>query len=151
MHIHIHALVHYARLLGSMRFLGTMLLMLLFNLLQLDSAKPASAMPTTKDNHHTTIDCFYHGSTVSIRGESDPATDPGYRREDRMGSAFPDAINTNAHSSVFYRLMPGIVMIPRMNRTPKPKSVYRLFARAPGEGISSSLLRCMDCIVMCTT
>ena len=36
----------------------------------------ASAMLTAKANHdHITIDFFYHGSTVSIRGEADPATD----------------------------------------------------------------------------
>jgi hypothetical protein len=36
----------------------------------------ASAMLTAKANHdHITIDFFYHGSTVSIRGESDPNID----------------------------------------------------------------------------
>jgi hypothetical protein len=37
---------------------------------------PASAMLTAKANHdHITIDFFYHGSTVSVRGESDPGVD----------------------------------------------------------------------------
>jgi hypothetical protein len=36
----------------------------------------ASAMLTAKANHdHITIDFFYHGSTVSIRGISEPGTD----------------------------------------------------------------------------
>jgi hypothetical protein len=37
---------------------------------------PAHAMLTAKANHdHITIDFFYHGNTVSIRGESDPNVD----------------------------------------------------------------------------
>jgi hypothetical protein len=106
--------------------------MLLFSLLQLVIAEPVSAMLTAKENHHFTIDFFRHDSTVSIRGRSDPAMDPGYSRVDRTDPVPPDAINKNTYASVFSRLKPGIVMIPRMNRTPKPKSVYRLFARAPG-------------------
>jgi len=36
----------------------------------------ASAMLTARANHdHITIDFFYHGSTVSVRGEADPDTD----------------------------------------------------------------------------
>ncbi len=36
----------------------------------------AQAMLTAKANHdHITIDFFYHGSTVSVRGEADPGTD----------------------------------------------------------------------------
>jgi uncharacterized protein (TIGR02186 family) len=36
----------------------------------------AAAMLTAKANHdHITIDFFYHGSTVSVRGEADPDTD----------------------------------------------------------------------------
>ncbi len=39
-------------------------------------AGDASAMLTAKANHdHITIDFFYHGSSVSIRGISDPGTD----------------------------------------------------------------------------
>jgi uncharacterized protein (TIGR02186 family) len=39
-------------------------------------AAPASAMLTTKANHdHITIGFFYHGSTVSVKGESDPGVD----------------------------------------------------------------------------
>ena len=38
--------------------------------------QPASAMLTARANHdHITIDFFYHGSTVSVRGEADPDTD----------------------------------------------------------------------------
>ncbi len=77
MHIHIHSFaIHYARLFGSVRFLGTLMLMLLFSLWQLVSAKPASAMLTATANHdHITIDFFYHGSTVSVKGESDSGVD----------------------------------------------------------------------------
>ncbi len=76
MHIHIHSLVHYARFFGSARFLGTLLLMLLFSLLQLIGAGSASAMLTAKANHdHISIDFFYHGSTVSVKGVSDPGVD----------------------------------------------------------------------------
>ncbi len=117
--MHIHSFIYfihyvrYARLLGNTRFLGTMVLMLLFSQFQLVIAKPASAMLTTKANHdHITIDFFYHGSTVSTNGEY--RTDP----------APPVAIDKKTYMSVFYRLKPGIVMVPRMNRTPKPKSVY---------------------------
>ncbi len=39
-------------------------------------AAPASAMLTAKANHdRITIDFFYHGSTVSVKGESDPGVD----------------------------------------------------------------------------
>jgi uncharacterized protein (TIGR02186 family) len=39
-------------------------------------ADPASARLTAKANHdHITVDFFYHGSTVSVRGVSDPDTD----------------------------------------------------------------------------
>ncbi|HUJ18212.1 MAG TPA: hypothetical protein VL197_09510 [Nitrospirota bacterium] len=130
--------------MGSTRFLGTTLLMLLFSLLQLVSAKPAPAMLEAKDDRHITIDFSFYGSMVSIRGESDPDTDTKYRGLDRTDPLPPVAINKDTHTSVFYRLKPGIFLVPRMNRTPKPKSVYRLFARAPGEGISSSLSGCMD-------
>ena len=77
MHIHLHSfIIHYARFIGSARFLGALLLMLVFSLFQLAGAKPASAMLTAKANHdHITIDFFYHGSTVSVRGESDPNVD----------------------------------------------------------------------------
>ena len=39
-------------------------------------AGTASAMLTARANHdHITIDFFYHGSTVSVRGMSDPNVD----------------------------------------------------------------------------
>lgn len=77
MHIHLHSfMIHYMRFIGNTRLLGTLLLMLLFSLFQLAGATRASAMLTAKANHdHITIDFFYHGSTVSIRGESDPNVD----------------------------------------------------------------------------
>jgi uncharacterized protein (TIGR02186 family) len=77
MHLHIHSLlIHYARTLGSARNLGALLLMLAFCLFQLFTPGTASAMLTAKANHdHITVDFFYHGSSVSIRGESDPGVD----------------------------------------------------------------------------
>lgn len=40
------------------------------------SASPASAYLTAKANHdHITIDFFYHGSTVSVKGEADAGAD----------------------------------------------------------------------------
>jgi hypothetical protein len=45
-------------------------------ILMLGFAGPAHAMLTAKANHdHITIDFFYHGSTVSVKGESDPGVD----------------------------------------------------------------------------
>lgn len=45
-------------------------------IVMLGFAQPASAMLTATANHdHITIDFFYHGSTVSVRGEADPNTD----------------------------------------------------------------------------
>jgi len=121
MHIHIHALIHYirhARLFGSyLRFLGALLFMLLFSLLQLVSAKPTSVAVTAGE-------FSFDGSAANFRGNDDPAADP----------IFPDVMPTQVQANVFHRLQPGIVMIPRMNRTPKPKSVYRYFTRAPGLG-----------------
>lgn len=45
-------------------------------ILQFAICDDASAMLTAKANHdHITIDFFYHGSTVSVRGLSEPGTD----------------------------------------------------------------------------
>ncbi len=47
-----------------------------FFILHFALARPASAMLTAKANHdHITIDFFYHGSTVSVRGISERGTD----------------------------------------------------------------------------
>ncbi len=133
MHIHIHSLIHFvrhARLLGSnVRFLGTLLLMLLFSLLQLVSAVPAEE----KEKDRITTDFFCHDSVASICGQSGLAADFRYCGMDRTDLVPLDALNQKTHTSVFYRLKAGIVMVPRMNRTPKPKSVHRGYARAPGE------------------
>ncbi|MGE5172207.1 MAG: TIGR02186 family protein [Betaproteobacteria bacterium] len=87
MHIPVHSFViHYARFFGSARFLGAVLLMLLFSLFQLVSARPASAMLTAKANHdHISIDFFYHGSSVSIKGEADPGVDLVIKMADHEG------------------------------------------------------------------
>ncbi len=107
-----------------MRFIGTMVLMLFFSQIQLVGIKPVQTVPAVQE------DSLNRGSDL----KSDLYS-PGVPKEAKSS---PAALNTNAQRSVYYRLKPGIVMIPRMNRTPKPKSVYRLFARAPGEGISNT-------------
>ncbi len=134
-HFHIYAFLHYlrhARLLGSnMRFVGTLLLMLLFSLLQFVVETPASAMFEERENRRI-IGFSCDADSMNIRGHAGTAPEawiPGADREDPVP---PAAVMTATHSSVYYRLKPKIVMIPRMNRTPKPKSVYRNFARAPG-------------------
>jgi uncharacterized protein (TIGR02186 family) len=75
--MHIHSLfIHAVRFLGSARFLGAVLLLSVFALIQLVTASPASAMLTAKANHdHISIDFFYHGSSVSVKGESDRGVD----------------------------------------------------------------------------
>ncbi len=129
MHIHIYALIHYARharLLGSSyRFFSMMLLMLLISLLQLVNAKPASGTAAAEEIRRYTAGLSYHDRSTNIQGISGMVTDP----------ASPDALNRNTYTSAYHRLKPRIVMVPRMNRTPKPKSVYRCFTRAPGLGI----------------
>ena len=57
----------------SSEFGITKLLPAIMIVLGLLVARPAHAMLTAKANHdHITIDFFYHGSTVSIKGEADP-------------------------------------------------------------------------------
>jgi len=77
MHIHFTSLmIHSLRMFSNARSVGAIFLALIFSALQLASATPASAMLTTKANHeHITIDFFYHGSSVSVSGESDPDMD----------------------------------------------------------------------------
>jgi uncharacterized protein (TIGR02186 family) len=68
------------------RFISTGLLILTFSLLNLFGAKSASAMLTAKANHdHISIDFFYHGSTVSIKGEADPGVDLVIKMTDHAG------------------------------------------------------------------
>ncbi len=107
---------------SSLRYLGMLLLMLLISLFQLVSAKPASATLAAEESCRFTLGFSYHDGVLNIRGRTGPFADP----------ISPDALNKNTYSSVFHRLKPRIVMIPRMNRTPKPKSVYRCVTRAPG-------------------
>ena len=131
MHIHIHLLIHsirHARLMGwNLRFFGTMLLMLLFSMLSLVTAEPSSALTAGGERHRCTVGISCSDSIVSL------ATPGAASREvDRADPRQPHALDTNVHAGVYSRLNPRIVMIPRMNRVPKPKSVYRLFARAPG-------------------
>jgi hypothetical protein len=126
MHIHIYSLIHYARharMLGSsLRFIGMMLLMLLISLLTIGNAKPASKSLETEDIRGHTFGLSYHDCGSKICGRSGSVTDP----------VSPDVLTEKPYTSIYYRLKPGIIMVPRMNRTPKPKSVYRSFARAPG-------------------
>ena len=124
MHFHIHVLIHYlrhARLLGGyLRYLGTLLLVLLSGLFQFVIAEPAPALLTAKANDGSAAGLFYHTSTANADGEC------------RMVPVPSAALEDDTYRNVFSRLKSGIVMVPRMNRTPKPKSVYRIFARAPG-------------------
>jgi uncharacterized protein (TIGR02186 family) len=55
---------------------GFVVIAVLAFVITLGFAGDASAMLTAKANHdHITIDFFYHGSTVSVKGEADPGTD----------------------------------------------------------------------------
>ena len=151
MHIHIHALIHFVRLLhyarlaqftrlahyarlGSMRFFGSMLLMLMFSMLQFVDVSPASAAQREKESRYNATEFFSYIGQTGMWGEFDPAGDTRYGGVKGTDPAPPDAVETKAQTSVFYRLKPRIVLVPRMNRPPKPKSVYRCFTRAPGIG-----------------
>jgi hypothetical protein len=141
--MHIHLIIHIARLIlhhaktaGNVRFLGTMLLLLLFSCFEVAGAARTVVPGTTEGER---------GRESSLRdtGRDDeaPAVSKWRITENRIDLAHgesPAALRKNAHRSVVSRLSPGIVLIPRMNRTPKPKSVYRLYARAPGK----HLLQC---------
>ncbi len=135
MHIHhIHALIQYARLLaGSLRFFGAIAFMLLFSLLELAGAASASALPEMQSDRRITLAAGRAGGAENVLAAPDPFADKKYAGVKQACPAPPDAIGQGSHTCVYERLQPGIVLIPRMNRTPKPKSVYRLFARAPGE------------------
>jgi len=62
---------HYNRIIKFVVCLQALFILTLF--LEVNSA---SAQLTAKANHdHITVDFFYHGSTVSVRGISDPDTD----------------------------------------------------------------------------
>ncbi len=115
--------MHFIRLLGTMRFFGTMLLMLLISQLQFDGEKTALAGGMAKAHHQ--VARVVPAASAALAGLAD-RTDP----------VPPAAVIPGAHTSVFHRLKPEIFMIPRMNRTPKPKSVHRTFARSPGAQIS---------------
>jgi hypothetical protein len=131
MHISIHMLFHFirhSRLMGwNMRFFGTMLLMLVLGMLQLVTTAPAFAMVGAKDSPRCSISTFSGYSIISPI-----APGAAFCGLDRADHRLSFALNANGHAGVYSRLKPRIVMIPRMNRVPKPKSVYRLFARAPG-------------------
>jgi hypothetical protein len=131
MHIHIHMLIHsirHARLMGwNPRFFGTMLFMLLFSMFSLATAEPSSALTAGGESHRCAVGISCSDSIVSLA-----APGAASREVDRADPQQPHALDTTAHAGVYSRLKPRIVMIPRMNRVPKPKSVYRLFARAPG-------------------
>jgi uncharacterized protein (TIGR02186 family) len=75
MHIHSFAM-HAARFFGSARFICVALALFVVSLYQMLAAAPASAMLTTDANHdHISINFFYHGSTVSVKGTSDSDVD----------------------------------------------------------------------------
>ncbi len=133
MHIHhLHMLIQHARLLaGNMRLPGAMLLMLLFGLPGLDGAGTARDLLEVKGARPAAVG---HSSclTAGELAASDSALTPLFRRADRAYPASPAVLIGAAQRSTFNRLEPGIVMVPRMSRIPKPKSVYRVVARAPG-------------------
>ncbi len=127
-HFHIHALIHYirhARMIGSyLRFIGMMLLTLVLGLLQFDGFGEVSLASAAQKHENR---CFSacsvdHDAAAIMCVTADPAKHP----------ASQQALHQNAWSGAVHRLKPRIMVIPRMNRTPKPKSVYRNFARAPG-------------------
>ncbi len=108
-----------------LRYLGMMLLMLVLgSFLQLLSMEPSSDAFAAGAGgcHDIRIVSVHHGDALNRSANSDPAAN-------HFSS---HALHQNTSSSVFHRPQPGIFMIPRMNRVPKPKSVYRNFARAPG-------------------
>ncbi len=123
-HFHIHALIHYirhARMIGSyLRFLGMMLFALLLGLFQVDGFGETSLASVRESESRCFAVVVRHDAGTSA--VSDLSTHTGA----------PYALHQNTYTGVFHRLKPRIVMIPRMNRTPKPKSVYRCFTRAPG-------------------
>lgn len=60
----------------SSKFNVSVFLAFAFCIFQFAISNNANAMLTTNANHdHITIDFFYHGSTVSVKGESDPGVD----------------------------------------------------------------------------
>jgi uncharacterized protein (TIGR02186 family) len=77
MHFHVSSfMIHSLRFVSRVRLAGAIFLALVFTVLQLAGATTASAMLTAKANHdHITIDFFYHGSSVTVSGESDPDVD----------------------------------------------------------------------------
>ncbi len=131
-------------MVGSLRFLG-MMLFLLIGLLGLDGAGPAPAVLDAQENSCVTVGRSFQESMSGVREESARVADPGYDGTDGTDPAAAAALPASSHQGVYDRLKPGIVMIPRMNRTPKPKSVYRLYARAPGE---RRLLVCPDALTV---
>ncbi len=77
MYLHfLSPLIHSLRFICNARLFGFISLALVFSVLQLADATPASAMLTATANHdHIKIDFLYHGSNVSIKGESDSGVD----------------------------------------------------------------------------
>ena len=60
----------------KMQVTAALILTFAFCIMQFAFVGTAQAMLTAKANHdHITIDFFYHGSTVSVRGISDPGVD----------------------------------------------------------------------------
>jgi hypothetical protein len=143
MHIHLHHLIHYirhARLIGAyLRFLGSVALMLLFSLLQPAGAGPACALEAQEEGRRFTSDVVSHSSFVELEGKSGRTAE---LTSSTKTSSKSFVFLQSQQSGVFDRLKPRIVMIPRMNRTPKPKSVYRCFTRAPGKASPLSFAPC---------
>jgi uncharacterized protein (TIGR02186 family) len=70
----------------SSKFKTAGFLVVAFLLINFSIVGTASAMLTAKANHdHISIDFFYHGSTVSIKGEADPGVDLVIKMTDHAG------------------------------------------------------------------
>ncbi len=120
-HIHIHSLLSYLRLIASMRFAGTMLLMLVLGQLQFAGINPVSDAFMPKAGQQD----------VKELSASETAA-----AQDRTDTVRADVPYECTYANIFHYPQPGIVVVPRMNRTPKPKSVYRCSIRAPSLEIS---------------
>ncbi len=116
----------------SMRFINTMLLMLVLSLFQFVFDAPASAMSEAKEKRQclATVVCCKHTVVIGDAFGSFPGG--AGQGAARSGHAPVSTGVPNSTGSVVARLQPGIFLIPRKDRVPKPKSVYRLFTRAPG-------------------
>ncbi len=134
MHIHhLHMILFHARLVaGNLRFLAAILFLLLSGVPGGDGARTALDLLEAKHNHAVPAGASCSCCTADGRAASGAVVAAPYPGAIPAYPGAPDMVATESHTSAFDRLQPGIVLLPRMHRTPKPKSVYRVLARAPG-------------------